>query len=76
MKSDYKIEPNVAMPKPHNLHRGKYPWREMQIGDSFLVGHQVKGSTIRSGASIAGRKHGREFAVRRTPEGLRCWRIA
>lgn len=76
MQSDYKIESNITMPKPHNLHRGKYPWREMQIGDSFLVGPEVMEPTIRAGASLAGKRHGREFAVRRTPEGLRCWRIA
>jgi hypothetical protein len=30
--SDFKIEKNVPMPKG----RAKYPWNEMEIGDSFF----------------------------------------
>jgi hypothetical protein len=52
----------------------KYPWANMAIGDSFLVPGAKSGWW--SAYHKAGRRLGRTFIVRTTPEGLRCWRVA
>jgi len=34
----YPIETGIPMPEEQPLNRaGKYPWRQMQVGDSFLA---------------------------------------
>jgi hypothetical protein len=53
----------------------KYPWIEMEIGDSFLFPANLKKSTASNNASFASRSHGKKFIVRKTPEGYRCWRV-
>lgn len=53
----------------------KYPWREMQVGDSFLA----PGTTIHKFNSVRlyGEKMtGFKFASRTVPGGVRVWRIA
>lgn len=54
--------------------RPTYPWRAMQIGDSFFV----KGGSITNISSAAvfyGRSHGTLYTCRSTPTGVRVWRI-
>lgn len=63
---------------PVSEHRGgfyKYPWQEMQVGDSFLVADK----TIQSMSSVANRaaaRFGFKFSCRSTDEGVRIWRIS
>lgn len=48
----------------------------LSLGDSFLLPENtVRGGTLRHYASMAGARLDRKFSVRKTPEGLRCWRI-
>lgn len=55
----------------------KYPFKEMEVGHSFLVGTDVKAGTIRSAIGAFQKTHeGYKFAVRETDEGLRVWRTA
>lgn len=64
-----KIEKNKPMPQ-----RNKYPFRDMNIGDSFLFPAQVKDP--HSAAAVASRNYApKKFAARVTPEGVRCWRV-
>lgn len=67
-----KIDKNVPLPA-HHLQI--YPWREMEVGDSFLVPTDTKSASLRVIASRNGRELGRTFSVRKTPEGFRCWRV-
>lgn len=55
----------------------KYPWRQMAIGDSFLV-TDTSASKVGSAASSFTRFHAREmkFMVRTVKDGVRVWRIA
>ena len=57
----------------------KYPWRTMEVGDSFFVGH-MDSQQVSSGAAAAGRKLSRRFVTRRLIEdgiaGIRVWRTA
>lgn len=64
------IETNVPMPI-------KYPFENMNVGDSFLVPEHLKRSTITVAAKRYAEKHGWRFSVRLTDDRkLRCWRVA
>lgn len=71
-----KIEKNI--PAPNNGVRGspKYPFRKMEVGDSFLFPAGARLASSSRAAGDAGRMMGGKFACRTTPEGIRCWRIA
>lgn len=71
MSTKVRIDKNIPIPRS----RGKYPFREMEVGDSFLC---PKGSekTIYSAAGQATtRIKGRRFIVRKTEDGFRVWRV-
>jgi len=80
MKSQ-KIENNVPIPDVHS--KIKYPWPEMEVGDSVFI-EAEKGETpdtlkIKAGGSAAyyGRKTGKKFktAFLRKENGIRVWRV-
>lgn len=73
--AEFKIDKNVPMPKGvRGPGKTKYPWREMEVGDSFLLPASLASRGI-VGASN-NRYAPRRFAIRKTPEGYRIWRIA
>lgn len=72
-----KIEKGVPLP----VGRGKYPWREMDVGDSFFVPDVtgVKLSAAASAYTIRCRSTGKpvpKFSVRNVDGGVRVWRTA
>lgn len=78
-----KIDKNIAVPS--SLARTSvYPFGSMNIGDSFLLQEDVPGRSglpvneakLRGASWRYGDKHGKKFTVRKTPDGIRCWRIA
>ena len=71
---EIKVEHNV--PAPLRV-RHPYPWREMQVGDSFLFPANVSNAyqCVRDwSCSVVW--PGRKYIARKTAEGIRCWRIA
>lgn len=77
----YKIEKNIPVPGYQKYE--KYPFAEMEIGDSFFR-QQTEvdgderyriGSNIRSAAR--GGRWNKKFTVRwiKAENGFRCWRI-
>jgi hypothetical protein len=78
----FKIETKkIPIPEPRALgYRGKYPFIEMKVGDSFFVplisGKEIN---IRNAASVYGKRLNRVFTVRRVNtdkvDGVRVWRI-
>ena len=81
-----KIEKNIPIPSREYGRNGspktKYPFREMEIGDSFYVSAIGKGETqaisrnILNSASSYNKKHKRKkFTTRIVAGGIRCWRI-
>lgn len=75
--ANVKIDKNVPLP-PKAIE--KYPFEDMEVGDSFLFPDHVK----KTSAYAMGHKMNNiykertmenRFTVRRTPEGYRCWRI-
>jgi len=71
VQKDVKVRKNVPMPEP----RSSYPWRSMDIGDSFLFPDSYHIYSARSACYLAMKRTRRKFQVRETKEGLRCWRI-
>lgn len=76
-----KIEKNVPFPEVHS--KFKFPWHEMEVGDSVLIKtgktetvdilkRKVKGS-----ARYYGVKSGKRFRslINREENGVRVWRV-
>lgn len=68
--AEFKIEKGVPF-----LGEGRYPFKDMNVGDSFQVPQHLLGS-IRTSSWQYGRNHNKRFSVRRSADGYRCWRIA
>lgn len=64
-----KIEKNVPLPR-------RFPFDDMQVGDSFAIPSEVHRTTVSVAANRYGAKHGVKFTVRLMPNrSYRCWRI-
>lgn len=70
--SEFEVEKGIPAPETRGKE-AKYPWKEMEVGDSFLITEPPK--YIRNMASQAGRVNGLKFSVRTLPEGVRVWRV-
>lgn len=68
-----KIDKDI--PLPSDKWMKKYPFEDMEVGDSFLVRDQPR-QHMSEHASRIGKKLGRRFMVRTVPEGVRVWRKA
>jgi hypothetical protein len=71
MDEDIRIEKNIPMPVVKK--QNKYPFAEMEVGDSFFV-KGVKEATIRAYSHVQARKLNRTYIVRAENEGVRVWR--
>ncbi len=71
-------EPGIPIPKRVGLDTSaKYPWKTMEVGDSFALPPNVNAKNFSCQASVAGKVNGRRFTTRQMPDGSRrCWRIA
>lgn len=71
----HAIKIDKGIPLPPRGGRQRYPWQEMEVGDSFFV----EGASVRSlsaAAAQVGRRSGRKFSLRTVEGGVRCWRVA
>jgi hypothetical protein len=68
------VDKDVA-PRPTHSRLPKYPWHEMEIGDSFLVEDSGMHS-IPSNASHTSSRTGRKFITQKVEAGIRVWRTA
>lgn len=65
-----KVESHVPLPN-------KFPFAQMQVGDSFAIPTNIKRTTVSVAAKRFGDKHGRKFMTRVMPDKtVRCWRTA
>jgi hypothetical protein len=77
------IEKNIPLPDAHTAIRrtGPLPWRQMEVGDSFMVtGEDINKlrSRLSAGAAYIRRQNASmRFSTRRVAENaVRVWRIA
>ncbi len=78
----FVLEDGVPIAARRNSGNGgrrgsKYPFAQMQPGQSFLVPEDVKTLTVRSAVGAFNKRNQADckFAVRVTPEGTRVWRV-
>jgi len=84
----FEIEKNI--PLPVRALESEFPFAQLDVGDSFHVPLNATGATLEEikkanssrASAIAGigartaKLLGRKFSTRRTPEGVRFWRVA
>lgn len=75
-----KIEKYIPIPDINTINRKrstKYPFDEMEIGDSFFISCEEEDKR-RIGVNIisnAGRRKPKRFTTLSVEGGMRCWRI-
>lgn len=70
--SKIKIDKNIPIPDKYS-HQ-KYPFNEMNIGDSFLV-DDTNERSLASLVSRAGKRLNMKFILRTVDGYCRCWRV-
>ena len=63
-----KVDKGIPMP-------GRYPFDEMEIGDSFLLPPNTKLISAQVAALRFRKKTGKYFSFRKMPDGIRVWRV-
>jgi len=71
--NEIKIEKGIPAPKANRGARTLYPWREMEVGDSFLIPFATDGK--RRGIYSCASRLGIKIATRTVEGGVRIWRI-
>lgn len=67
----YTIEKNVPVPTHPKANR--FPYSELEVGDSFVV-EGVKASSVYGSNYRMSKKLGRVFVGRKEGEAIRVWR--
>ena len=70
------IDKNIPMPKivRNGGPKAKYPFADMQVGDSFEVTDKTT-KKFASTCAAATRRLGSKFTIRTIDNGIRVWRI-
>ena len=66
-----KVEKGIPIPRG-NKSRSKYPWLEMEVGDSFFTTESAH--RVRCAADKRQQKWGEKYTVKKVEGGVRCWR--
>ena len=69
---EYKIEKGILIPPP--VRRTKYPFGQMEVGDSVFIADDGGGRVI-AAACEYGKRHNKKFSCRTVDGGVRVWRI-
>jgi hypothetical protein len=70
-----EIDKNIPAPDPSRRGGAKYPWRQMEVGDSFFVA-DVTTNNLGTAAQQVGKRMGATFTTRKVDGGARVWRIS
>jgi len=71
----FEIEIEKGVPQP-DAKTGKYPFRQMEVGDSFFAPLGSSDPNPFNTYATAKRiKDGRKYSVRRVDGGIRVWRV-
>lgn len=75
---NYPVEKGIPLPpKSKTGPRTRYPFEEMQVGDSFLVPDgKAKNRALAIAMTRAGKMLGTQYTQRQVSDGVRVWRIA
>jgi hypothetical protein len=76
MEADmYKVETGYAVPVLRSSG-GKYPFKTMQVGESFFVEGEENAKRMHSTVYNYGVRYGKKFVARKVEGGVRVWRMA
>jgi hypothetical protein len=70
--SKYVIEKGISPPEDKN----KYPFHEMQVGDSFVAPREREESVRTAASKLSITLAPKRWTVRRNEDGIRVWRVA
>jgi len=73
-KPVFKIEKGIPIGMTR-IGRPLYPFKEMKVGDSFLVERPEDVILVRSAAYTSAARLGMKFSCRKAGDGMRVWRI-
>jgi hypothetical protein len=71
----YEIERDKPIPDVKRVASMKYPFRNMEIGDSFAIETAVEAARVAAAGWQCFRKNHLKFTVRKDGDSYRCWRI-
>lgn len=72
----FVVEKNIPVPARYGSMKTNYPVDAMGIGDSFLL-NTTSNKDAQTCRTLLNHKCGPgKFAIRKTPDGYRCWRVA
>jgi hypothetical protein len=80
MSDLYSIESNIPMPVRARARMSKYPFRKLQVGQSFLVPctrwdkKKATNSLTSCRRNAEKKMPGKKFALRTERDGIRIWR--
>ena len=71
----FRIQKDV--PLPARQRASKYPFADMDIGDSFYLSQYLSRGSVKAAAHAFGKKQSpiRKFVVRKENTGARIWRV-
>lgn len=69
------IELTKEIPVPEPRIRNAYPYKAMEVGDSFFI-EGVKMQIVLNNNYRTGKRLGMQFIARREGDGVRVWRVA
>lgn len=70
-----KIDSNVPFPSVQKRKTAKWPFPDMNVGDSFEFASENRAS-ISASCTYYSKRLGRKYATRNVDGVYRCWRIA
>jgi len=65
-----------SIPVPSSTRARKYPFIEMEVGDSVLFENETLGGKAYKAANAVGYRYEREYVARNENGGIRIWRKA
>jgi len=70
--TEFPIESGIPVPNDNIRRRARYPFRLLEVGDSFFVPK----ANVRNLAACWNRCRPMRFTAKTFPDGVRVWRIA
>jgi hypothetical protein len=72
----FVIEKGIPLPEGAAGRPGdKYPFKNMEVGDSFAFPKEVRAAVARS-AHYYGKAQNKKFSTRAVDDTARCWRVS
>lgn len=72
--SKFPVERGIPLPKRTGGRPQKYPWNEMQVGDSFFV-PDGKIKMLSAATNFRTQISGHRYTLRSVEGGVRVWRV-